>query len=82
MAKSNTRISLRRATTDDAAAIALVLHEAFVEYEAIYTPEGFAATTPTSVQIQLRMSEGPIWVALYENTLMGTASSRVSEPWW
>jgi len=41
-----------------------VLHDAFVEYETLYTPEGFAATTPNSQQIVVRMKEGPVWIAL------------------
>ena len=45
--------------------------ESFVEYEPLYTPRGFAATTPTSEQIQARMSEGPIWVAVQGDTIVG-----------
>jgi GNAT superfamily N-acetyltransferase len=51
-----------------------VMHEAFVEYESAYTPEAFAATTPTSQQVQHRMSEGPVWVALQDDVIVGTIS--------
>ncbi len=68
-------IQIRLATADDALSIAAVLHEAFVEYEAFYTPEAFAATTPTREQIQQRMSEGPVWVALRDDSIVGTLSA-------
>ena len=35
-------ITIRYATPDDAEAIASLLFESFVEYESLYTPEGFA----------------------------------------
>lgn len=68
------RIQIRIATLDDATSIASVMHESFVEYESSYTHEAFAATAPTSEQIQNRMSEGPIWVALQHHTIVGTVA--------
>jgi ribosomal protein S18 acetylase RimI-like enzyme len=65
---------IRRATADDAWSIASVLHASFVEYESSYTAEAFAATTPTREQVQHRMSEGPIWVALQGDTIVGAVS--------
>jgi ribosomal protein S18 acetylase RimI-like enzyme len=70
---TNTRI--RIALPDDAPSIASVLHESFIEYKSSYTEEGFAATTPTSGQIENRMKEGPLWVALNDNTIVGTVSA-------
>ena len=67
-------INIRRATADDAVSIASVMHAAFVEHASAYTPEAFAATTPTPEQIQHRMSEGPMWVALQDNIIVGTVS--------
>jgi GNAT superfamily N-acetyltransferase len=67
-------IHIRRARGDDAASIAAVMHAAFVEYEAAYTLAAFAATTPTPEQIQRRMSEGAMWVALKDGTIVGTVS--------
>jgi hypothetical protein len=58
------RIRIRRAAEGDASAIASLLYASFIEYESAYTPEAFAATTPTAEQIADRMSEGPVWVAL------------------
>ena len=68
------RICIRRATANDAVSIASVLHEAFVEFESAYTPEALAATTPTGEQIQHRLSEGPVWVALLDGIIVGTVS--------
>ena len=42
---------------------------------AIYTDEAFAATTPTSEQIERRMSEGPVWLALLDGAVVGTISA-------
>src|SRR6266480_8150676 len=67
-------ITIRFATTNDAEAIASLLLESFVEYESLYTPEGFAATAITSEQIVARMSEGPVWVALPDEEIVGTVS--------
>jgi GNAT superfamily N-acetyltransferase len=67
-------IHIRRARADDAWSIASVLHASFVEYESSYTAEAFAATTSTREQIRRRMSEGPIWVALQGDTIVGAVS--------
>jgi len=67
-------VVIRIATSDDAASIAAVLHESFIEYEAVYTAGGFAATTPDSEEIRRRMTEGPTWVALRDNAIVGTVS--------
>jgi ribosomal protein S18 acetylase RimI-like enzyme len=62
------------AVPEDAPSIASVLHESFIEYKSRYTQEGFAATTPASDQIQNRMKEGPVWVVLHNNAIVGTVS--------
>jgi len=36
--------TIRRAVADDAPAIVSLLYESFLEYESLYTVEGFAAT--------------------------------------
>ena len=54
-APSNTLV--RGAVVDVSSIIARVLYQAFVEFEAQYTPAAFAATTPTSDQIRERWSE-------------------------
>ena len=71
-------ITIRFATTDDTQAIS-VLRESFVEYEYLYTPERFAATAIASKRIVARMREGPVWVAVRDVKIIGTAS--VVAPW-
>lgn len=68
-------IELRRAVSTDAESIASVLSAAFVEYKNLYTEEGFAATTPGSEEIQRRISEGPVWVALLDGRHIGTIAA-------
>jgi putative acetyltransferase len=80
MAESQPRIQIRRATASDSSAIVAVLYTAFVEYEACYTPEAFAATTSTEEGIRQRLQEGPMWVAWQEGQLVGTVGAVVSEP--
>jgi len=60
---------------EEAAAISEVLLQSFIEYKSDYTPEGFAATTPTVAQIKHRLTEGPVWVALLEGNLVATVSA-------
>jgi putative acetyltransferase len=69
------RIQIRGATIDDCAAIADVLRESFAEFKPLYTDEGFAATTPAAKQVQARMKEGPVWVALQDDTMIGTVAA-------
>jgi GNAT superfamily N-acetyltransferase len=72
-------IQIRDAGPQDAADIAKVLFESFVEYEGLYTREGFAATTPNADQIMARMREGPTWVAFRGATLLGSVGAVVKE---
>jgi GNAT superfamily N-acetyltransferase len=67
-------LQVRMAAPGDAEGIAALLREAFVEYEGSYTAEAFAATTPAGEQIRSRMGEGPVWVAVREETVVGTVS--------
>jgi GNAT superfamily N-acetyltransferase len=66
---------IRRAVPADAADITDVLRQAFLEFEPLYTPQGFAATTPDWEQVGHRMEEGPAWIALWANRIAGTASA-------
>jgi ribosomal protein S18 acetylase RimI-like enzyme len=68
-------LEIRLATMEDAPSISEVLLQSFIEYKSEYTPEGFAATTPTAAQIENRLTEGPVWVALLEGTLVATVSA-------
>jgi putative acetyltransferase len=69
------QIEFRRADADDAAAIAKVLYESFVEYKTLYTEGGFAATTPDAAQVLERMQEGPAWIALWGGDIIGTLAA-------
>ena len=68
-------LQIRTAVPDDAPSISSVLYESFVEYKSSYTPEGFAVTTPTTDQILSRMNEGPVWVVIRNQAIVGTASA-------
>lgn len=65
---------IRRASEDDAEAIAAILCESFAEYRPLYTPAGYAATTPAGPQVRKRIEEGPVWVALCNGKIVGTVS--------
>ena len=75
LATWNREARIRRATPADAADIAEVLRQSFVEFEPWYTPKGFAATTPDEHAVKRRMDEGPIWVALWGDSIVGTAAA-------
>lgn len=66
---------VRLAAANEAVEIAAVLHAAFVEYESLYTREAFASTTPEAAEVQRRMAEGPVWVALLEERVVGTLAA-------
>lgn len=66
---------VRLADINEAASIASVLYQAFVEYESFYTPEAFSATTPTTEKIHDRWNEGPVWVAVRGESIVGTVSA-------
>ncbi|HEX8097491.1 MAG TPA: GNAT family N-acetyltransferase [Pyrinomonadaceae bacterium] len=68
-------MQVRTAAPGEAALIASVLLEAFVEYRDAYTPEAFAATTPAGDEVLSRMKEGPVWVATLGGEVVGTASA-------
>jgi GNAT superfamily N-acetyltransferase len=70
-------INLRLVDPQDAPAIAKVLYEGFVEYEALYTPQGFAATTPNADQIRTRMREGAVWMACRDDRVLGTVAAAL-----
>ena len=67
-------INIRDATTSDLSEIATLMHEAFVEYRSLYTEAAFLATTPNAEQIAVRMTEGPVWVAERDASIVGTVS--------
>lgn len=68
-------LRVRRAGRSDAPAIAWVLRASFAEYESLYTPAAFVATTPTTDDIARRLGEGPTWIALLQRAVVGTVSA-------
>jgi GNAT superfamily N-acetyltransferase len=66
---------VRPAVESDAVAISAVLRSAFAEYEPLYTSEGFDATTPGPEAVLKRMREGPVWVAVHGEDVIGTVSA-------
>src|SRR5688572_18276870 len=67
-------VRIRLADEREGDSISRVLYESFLEFKAFYTAEGFAATTPSSQEIQPRFNEGPIWVAIQKDRIVGTVS--------
>ena len=67
-------VQIRAAQQADVQSIVSVLAESFIEYQRFYTKEGYAVTTPKSIVIQDRLSEGEMWVALLKGEVVGTVS--------
>ena len=70
-----TTSQIRLTIPEDVQAVAMVLQQAFVEYQPLYTPEGFSATTPSADLIRERLTEGPTWVAVQDSAIVGTVSA-------
>jgi putative acetyltransferase len=68
-------VQIRQAAVEDCTAIAGVLYQSFVEFKPLYTNGGFAATTPAAAQVEMRMREGPLWIALSDGVIVGTVSA-------
>ena len=78
--QASPEIQIRQACPPDAPAVARVLHESFVEYEALYTPQGFAATALNPGQVLARMREGPVWLAFHgPRDVVGTVAAKVKD---
>ena len=73
--KLSSNVLIRNAVMDESASIASVLYRAFAEFEPLYTPAAFAATSPSSDQIRKRWSEGPVWVMEEGSQFTGTVSA-------
>ena len=75
MSTDGNEIEIRLSESSEAEHVAAVLRESFAEYEALYSPQGFAATTPTIEQVLNRFKEGPVWVAVIGGHIVGTVSA-------
>jgi ribosomal protein S18 acetylase RimI-like enzyme len=51
----------------------LTLHRCGFDSRVVYR-QGFATTTPTSDQLTTCMAEGPIWLAVQDEVVLGTVS--------
>jgi N-acetylglutamate synthase-like GNAT family acetyltransferase len=67
-------VQVRLAQPRDAAPICALLADAFSEYRHLYTSEGYAATAINIEQARERIREGPMWVALSDEVIVGTVS--------
>ena len=68
------QFEIRQATPEDAATISALIYEAFAPFETEYTAEAFAYTTPPAGVIRERFAEGPIWIAIDGDVIVGTVS--------
>jgi GNAT superfamily N-acetyltransferase len=66
---------VRLAAIDEAGAVARVLRDAFEPYRPLYTPAAFAATTPSAEALHQRWHEGPVWVAVQGEAVVGTVAA-------
>ncbi|HEY6660039.1 MAG TPA: GNAT family N-acetyltransferase [Pyrinomonadaceae bacterium] len=73
--QANYRTQIRLANIDEASAISNLLEAAFTEYRSLYTREGYKATAITRGEVAKRMSEGPMWVALLDDQIVGTVAA-------
>jgi len=72
-------ITVRLATIDEAPAIANVLHQTFAEFEPLYTPGGFTATSLDTEHVLTRWNDGPVWVAVLDSAIVGTVAAMPRE---
>ncbi len=70
---------VRHATVEDSDVIASVLRMAFAEFEPQYTPAAFAATVPSADELRARYDEGPVWVALCRDQVVGTVAAVLKQ---
>jgi GNAT superfamily N-acetyltransferase len=75
-----TVVHIRRAKQRDAAAIELLIRESFREHEPAYTPEAFDIATPGKHEIENRIKEWAVWVAVRANVIVGTVSAHSEGP--
>ena len=68
-------IEIRLAIASEAPEIASVLYESFIEYRPSYTVGAFDATAASAEEIQERMKQGPVWVAVHASAIVGTVAA-------
>jgi GNAT superfamily N-acetyltransferase len=70
---------IRLSTLDECERIAALLDTAFREHRPEYTPGAYAATTPSAETLRDRFHEGPVWVALRGEEIVGTVAAVIRE---
>lgn len=70
---------IRSASSADTGRIADVLYESFVQYRSSYSTKAFEATVASRPEIETRFKEGPVWVAVVKNEIVGTVSAVPGE---
>jgi len=70
----DTEILIRLAEPIDAAIISELLEASFAEYQELYTIAGYRATVISDEEVIDRIKEGPVWVALLNETIVATVS--------
>jgi GNAT superfamily N-acetyltransferase len=73
-------VQIRRANQRDAAAIELLIREAFSEHEPAYTREAFDLATPGKHEIEKRIEDWAVWIAINANVIVGTLSAQAEGP--
>jgi putative acetyltransferase len=68
-------IRIREASKGDCEDVATLLRHAFASYEPLYTAGGFAATTPDATGVAARLHDGPVWLAIHDGAIVGTAGA-------
>ncbi len=69
---------VRRATPDDAEAVAQILEASFAGFRDQYSAEAYRATVLNAAEIRMRLDEGPTWVASHGDDLIGTVSAVIT----
>jgi len=72
--KNNSTIEIRMAEHREAAAISALIYDAFADEKEKYTDGAFADTTPGVEEIEERIKNKTVWVAVSNNVIVGTAS--------
>ena len=67
-------VKIRRARRCDAVAIERLVRGSFREHEPAYTPEAFDLATPRKREIETRIKNWIVWVAVEQNEIVGTVS--------
>jgi N-acetylglutamate synthase-like GNAT family acetyltransferase len=70
-------IFIREANAMDCETIAQLLYDSFLEIKSVYTPGGFTATVLDPEKVKARLHEGPVWIAVAGQTIVGTVSAII-----